>query len=83
MTAPVAGAQPNNGESFARGQMIPTLAVDQYAASFARWMGVDDAVLPAIFPNIDNFASGPLANEAATPSFAYFDRVVPGLLVEG
>ncbi|MGE3104850.1 MAG: DUF1501 domain-containing protein [Lysobacterales bacterium] len=70
----------NNGESFSRGQFLPTTASDQLAATLARWMGVDDANLPAIFPNIDNFASGPFANAAATPTFAHFNRVIPGLL---
>jgi uncharacterized protein (DUF1501 family) len=75
----VAGNDPN-GESFSRGQMLPTMAVDQLGATLARWMGVDDANIPTIFPNIDNFASGPLATGALSPSFAYFSRVIPGLL---
>lgn len=75
----VSGNDPN-GESFSRGQMLPTMAVDQLGATLARWMGVDDANIPTIFPNIDNFAAGPLANAAQSPSFAYFSRVIPGLL---
>ncbi len=68
------------GECFQRGQFIPTLASDQYAATLARWMGVPDAELPTIFPNIDNFATGPFANAVATPTFAQFGRTIPGLL---
>ncbi len=71
---------PDQGECFSRGQFLPTLATDQYGATLARWMGVDDANLPLIFPNIANFATGPFANAAATPTFAYFNRVVPGML---
>ncbi|HVF36005.1 MAG TPA: DUF1501 domain-containing protein [Candidatus Saccharimonadia bacterium] len=75
----VSGNDPN-GESFSRGQMLPTLAVDQLGATLARWMGVDDgARLLEIFPNLDNF-TGLLASPAQTPSFAYQSRVIPGLL---
>ncbi len=69
-----------NGECFSRGQFLPTTAADQYAATLARWMGVDNTNLPLIFPNIDNFATGPFASAALTPQFANFNRVIPGLL---
>jgi uncharacterized protein (DUF1501 family) len=39
----------------ARGRWIPTTAVEQYAATLARWFGLPDASLPAVFPNINNF----------------------------
>lgn len=68
------------GECFSRGQFIPTVATDQLAASLAQWMGVPFADLPTIFPNIDNFASGPFANAGATPTFSYFSRTIPGLM---
>ncbi|HET7843279.1 MAG TPA: DUF1501 domain-containing protein [Xanthomonadales bacterium] len=71
---------PNQGENFSRGQFIPTLANDQMSASLARWMGVDNANIPTLFPNIDNFATGPFANAGASPTFAYFNRVVPNLI---
>lgn len=57
-----------------------TTAVDQFGATLARWMDVADAELPMLFPNIDNFADGPFANATATPSFAAFDRLIPGLM---
>jgi uncharacterized protein (DUF1501 family) len=41
------------------GRWIPTTAVDQYAATLARWFGVADADLPAVVPNIARF---PTAN---------------------
>ena len=44
----------------ARGRWIPTAAVDQYGATLASWLGVGNADLPAVFPNINNFA--PLTN---------------------
>ena len=47
--------------SFSRGQYIPTTAVDQVAATLARWMGVSDsAALAAIFPLLRNFSSNDL-----------------------
>ncbi len=70
----------NQGECFQRGQFIPTTATDQLCATMARWMGVSDGELPTLFPNIDNFVSGPFANPVATPTFANFSRIVPGLL---
>lgn len=71
---------PTQGECFSRGQFIPTLANDQMSATLAKWMGVDDANLPVLFPNIDNFATGPFANAGASPTFAYFNRFVPNLI---
>jgi len=47
--------------SFARGQYIPTTAVDQIAATLSRWMGVtDSAALGAMYPNLANFGSSDL-----------------------
>ncbi len=42
------------------GQIIPTLAVDQYAATLARWYGVPPGDLATVFPNIGRFASSDL-----------------------
>lgn len=38
------------------GRFIPTTSADQYAATLARWFGVDQADLPLVAPNIGNFA---------------------------
>ncbi len=38
-----------------RGRWIPTTSVDQYAAVGARWLGVEDSALSAIFPNLHRF----------------------------
>jgi uncharacterized protein (DUF1501 family) len=84
LASPIAGTDPSRGENFARGQYIPTTAIDQLAATLARWMGVEDAELPLLFPNIDNFVTGPHANDDppdfASPTFASFTRTIPGLL---
>jgi uncharacterized protein (DUF1501 family) len=39
------------------GRWIPTMALDQYAATLATWFGVGAANLPAIFPNLVNFST--------------------------
>jgi len=38
-----------------RGTIVPTISVDQYAATMAQWLGVSAANLPSIFPNLVNF----------------------------
>jgi uncharacterized protein (DUF1501 family) len=38
-----------------RGRWIPTTAVDQYGAVIAKWFGVGDNELAAIFPNLTRF----------------------------
>ncbi|MEP6703812.1 MAG: DUF1501 domain-containing protein [Acidobacteriota bacterium] len=38
-----------------RGRWIPTTSIEQYAATLARWFGLPDSALPAVFPNIGNF----------------------------
>lgn len=38
------------------GRFIPTTSADQYAATLARWFGIDDIDLPTVAPNIGNFA---------------------------
>jgi uncharacterized protein (DUF1501 family) len=42
------------------GRWIPTIAVDQHAATLARWFGVSETDLPTIFPNIGRFATSNL-----------------------
>jgi uncharacterized protein (DUF1501 family) len=39
------------------GRMIPTTSADQYAATLAKWFGIDDLDLDMVAPNIDNFAT--------------------------
>lgn len=40
-----------------RGRLIPTTSVDQYFAEMACWMGVSQANLPMILPNLSRFSS--------------------------
>ncbi|MEM1176154.1 MAG: DUF1501 domain-containing protein [Pseudomonadota bacterium] len=37
------------------GRMIPTTSADQYAATLARWFGIEDIDLGVVAPHIDNF----------------------------
>jgi uncharacterized protein (DUF1501 family) len=47
--------QINGPDDVGGGRMIPTTSADQYAATLARWFGVDDADLTSVAPNLDNF----------------------------
>jgi uncharacterized protein (DUF1501 family) len=40
-----------------QGNLLPGIAVDQFAATFGRWLGVGDSSMPTVLPNIGNFAS--------------------------
>jgi len=44
-----------------RGVYLPTTGLDQYGATLARWFGVPDADLNAVFPNLINFPQKYLA----------------------
>ncbi len=52
----------NNGPDDAdvRGRFIPSVSVEQYAATLARWYGLAEADIPLVFPNINNFATSNL-----------------------
>ena len=49
-----------NPDDTGYGQIIPTLAVDQYSATLARWFGVDTTGIGDIFPNLGRFGSSDL-----------------------
>lgn len=51
-------AGPDDAES--RGRFIPTVSVEMYAATLARWFGLGDADIPLVFPNINRFATSNL-----------------------
>ncbi|MGH6787752.1 MAG: DUF1501 domain-containing protein [Novosphingobium sp.] len=51
----------NNGpDDIGQGRLIPTMSVDQYAATLASWFGVPDSRMAEIVPNIGNYAGSPL-----------------------
>ncbi len=43
-------------EDAGQGRLIPTTAVDQQVATFARWFGVPETALAQLAPNLGNFA---------------------------
>lgn len=53
------GAFPASGLGHAldvgSGSLLPTISVDQYGATLARWFGVPDSQLGEVFPNLANF----------------------------
>jgi uncharacterized protein (DUF1501 family) len=52
-----AGRFQNSGDILSNsGAMIPTLAIDQYAATLGRWFGASSSVLQLAFPYLGNFA---------------------------
>ena len=46
----------NGPDDVGQGRLLPTTAVDEFAATLARWFGVSVAELPLVVPNIDRFA---------------------------
>jgi uncharacterized protein (DUF1501 family) len=50
-------AQNGNTDDAGYGQLIPTLSVDQYAATLARWFGLGETGIDDILPNLGHFAS--------------------------
>jgi uncharacterized protein (DUF1501 family) len=59
-TLTAAGPDDTDSGSGARGRWIPTTAVDQVGATLAKWMGVPNADLGGVFPNIGNFSTSDL-----------------------
>jgi uncharacterized protein (DUF1501 family) len=66
------------GESFNRGEFLPTSSVDQMSATFARWMGVSAVDIPVLFPNIGAFTNGSHPNAAV---MAYNTQTMPFITV--
>src|SRR6267142_2094812 len=50
----------NNPNAVGSGALIPTVAVDQYAATLGAWFGVTPANLATIFPNLARFTPATL-----------------------
>lgn len=49
---------PDDAET--RGRIIPSVAIEQYGATLARWFGLTNADIPLVFPNIANFSTSNL-----------------------
>ncbi|KTT64748.1 Tat pathway signal protein [Sphingomonas sanguinis] len=51
--APTVGNGTN--DDVGQGRLLPTMAVDQYAATLASWFGIDSSGLRTVLPNIGNY----------------------------
>jgi len=49
----------NQANDVGAGRLIPTISVDQYAGTLARWFGLSDGQVRQVFPNFGNFGSNP------------------------
>ena len=47
-------------DDIGQGRLIPTMSVDQYAATLASWFGVAASDLPTVVPSITNYAGSAL-----------------------
>ena len=47
----------NSDDDIGEGRIIPTLAMDQYAATLSRWYGLSESQITEAFPNLVNFNS--------------------------
>jgi uncharacterized protein (DUF1501 family) len=45
----------NTPDDVGQGRLLPTMSVDQYAATLASWFGVGTGDLPTVLPNIVNY----------------------------
>ena len=45
----------NTNDDVGQGRLIPTMSVDQYSSTMARWFGVSDGDLTTVLPNIGNY----------------------------
>ena len=45
----------NTPDDVGQGRLLPTIAVDQYAATLASWFGVSASDMPTVLPNINNY----------------------------
>ncbi len=52
--------QLNSDDDIGGGRMIPGSSVEQYGATLAKWFGLSDQELTAVFPNLGNFPTGDL-----------------------
>jgi len=54
-TAPKVSIQ--SADQVGQGRLLPSTAVDEFAATLARWFGCSPSELPGILPNVGNFSN--------------------------
>jgi uncharacterized protein (DUF1501 family) len=54
-TAPKVSIQ--SPDQVGQGRLLPSTAVDEFAATLARWFGCSPSELPGILPNVANFSN--------------------------
>jgi uncharacterized protein (DUF1501 family) len=54
---PVIGS--NQANDMGAGRLIPTVSIEQYAGTLAKWFGLSDGQVRSVFPNFGNFGSNP------------------------
>ena len=54
-TAPFPASGLGHALDVGSGSLLPTISVDQYGATLAKWFGVPDSQLGEVFPNLANF----------------------------
>jgi uncharacterized protein (DUF1501 family) len=47
----------NGPDDTSTGRWIPTISVDEYSATLAKWFGVSQSNLSIVFPNLGRFAN--------------------------
>ena len=52
-----------------RGRVIPSIAAEQVTASLASWFGVEDTLMPTLFPNLPNFQTSDALSSSYLPLF--------------
>ena len=57
----------NTPNDVGAGRLIPTLAVDQYASTMARWMGAETSELELVLPNVNRFPTSDVGFLSTAP----------------
>lgn len=52
----------NGSQDVGGGRLLPTLSVEQYGGTMARWFGLTNSEISNVFPNFANFGTQPLLN---------------------
>lgn len=67
------GGAPEDQWHVGQGRLLPSTSVNQYAATMAKWFGVNDDELYGVLPNLDNF--GARANRSDYPTDLGFMKI--------